>query len=166
MLTHLRVYGGLFIAAFLAATILPAQSEAGLAALILASPASVALLVATASLGNVLGSVVNWYLGRGINRFTGKRWFSMNAQSRAISWYSRYGRWSLLLSWVPVIGDPLTVVAGIMREPLLRFLLIVGIAKTGRYIVVALTLLYNGYDHALRGGVTSPSYRMSTPPCC
>ncbi len=143
MLAHLGAYSGLFIAAFLAATILPAQSEAGLAALILASPASVTLLVATASLGNILGSVVNWYLGRGINRFTGKRWFpaSEDQLSRATNWYSRYGRWSLLLSWVPVIGDPLTVVAGIMREPLLRFLLIVGIAKTGRYIVVALLAL-------------------------
>ena len=142
MLTHLGVYGGLFIAAFLAATILPAQSEAGLAALVLASPVSVTLLVATASLGNVLGSVVNWFIGRGINRFTSKRWFPAHAQlSQATIWYCRYGRWSLLLSWVPVIGDPLTVVAGIMREPLLRFLLIVGIAKTGRCIVVALLAL-------------------------
>ena len=142
MLAHLGAYGGLFIAAFFAATILPAQSEAGLAALILASPASVILLVATASLGNVLGSMLNWYLGRGINRFTGKRWLPINVQlSRATSWYTRYGRWSLLLSWVPVIGDPLTLVAGIMREPLLRFLLFVGIAKTGRYIVVALLAL-------------------------
>ena len=141
-MAHLGAYSGLFIAAFLAATILPAQSEAGLAALILTSPASVILLVATASLGNVFGSVVNWYLGRGINRFTSKRWFPANAQlSRATSWYSRYGRWSLLLSWAPIIGDPLTVVAGIMREPLLRFLLIVGIAKTSRYIVVAMLAL-------------------------
>ena len=142
MLAHLGAYVGLFIAAFLAATILPAQSEAGLAVLILASPASVTLLVATASLGNVLGSAVNWFIGRGINRFTSKRWFPANAQlSQATIWYGRYGRWSLLLSWVPVIGDPLTVVAGIMREPLFRFLLIVGIAKTGRYIVVALLAL-------------------------
>ena len=142
MLAHLGAYGGLFIAAFLAATILPAQSETGLVVLILASPASVILLVATASLGNVLGSALNWYLGRGINRYTSKRWFPANTLlSRATSWYSRYGRWSLLLSWVPVIGDPLTVVAGIMREPLLRFLLIVGIAKTGRYIVIALLAL-------------------------
>jgi membrane protein YqaA with SNARE-associated domain len=142
LLAHLGAYGGLFMAAFLAATILPAQSEAGLAALVLASPASVTLLVVTASLGNVLGSLVNWYLGLSINRFTGKRWLPMNTHlSRAISWYSRYGRWSLLLSWAPVIGDPLTVVAGIMREPFLRFLFIVGIAKTGRYIVVALLAL-------------------------
>ncbi len=142
MLSHLGAYGGLFIAAFLAATILPAQSEAGLATLILASPASVTLLVATASLGNVLGSVVNWYLGRSIRQFNGKRWFSANTRLlQATSWYSRYGRWSLLLSWLPIIGDPLTVVAGIMREPLLRFMLIVGIAKTSRYIVVALLTL-------------------------
>ena len=143
MLGQFGAYSGLFIAAFLAATILPAQSEAGLAALILASPASVTLLVATASLGNILGSVANWYLGRGINRFTGKPWFptTEDQQLRATSWYQRYGRWSLLLSWVPFIGDPLTVVAGIMREPLLRFLLIVGLAKTGRYIVVALLAL-------------------------
>ena len=142
MLGQFGAYSGLFIAAFLAATILPAQSEAGLAALILASPASVTLLVATASLGNILGSVVNWYLGRGINRFTGKRWFTANARlSRATCWYSRYGRWSLLLSWIPIIGDPLTVVAGIMREPFLRFLLIVGIAKTSRYVVVAILSL-------------------------
>ena len=139
MLAHLGTYGGLFIAAFLAATILPAQSEAGLAALILTSPASIVLLVGTASLGNILGSVVNWYLGRSIYRFSSRRWFSVNTQlSRVTSWYLRYGRWSLLLSWLPIIGDPLTMVAGIMREPILRFLLIVGIAKTGRYIVVAL----------------------------
>ena len=142
MLAHLGAYGGLFIAAFLAATILPAQSEVGLAALILTSPESTALLVATASLGNVLGSVANWYLGRGIYRFTGKRWFPANTNLlRATDWYGRYGRWSLLLSWMPVIGDPLTVVAGLMREPLLRFLLIVGIAKTSRYIVVAMLAL-------------------------
>jgi membrane protein YqaA with SNARE-associated domain len=143
LLGQFGAYSGLFIAAFLAATILPAQSEAGLAALILASPASVTLLVATASLGNILGSVVNWYLGRGINRFTGKQWFPATADqlSRATGWYHRYGRWSLLLSWVPFIGDPLTVVAGIMREPLLRFLFVVGLAKTGRYIVVALLAL-------------------------
>ena len=143
MLGQFWAYSGLFIAAFLAATILPAQSEAGLAALILASPASVTLLVATASLGNILGSVVNWYLGRGINRFIGKQWFPATADqlSRATSWYHRHGRWTLLFSWVPFIGDPLTVAAGIMREPLLRFLLIVGLAKTGRYIVVALLAL-------------------------
>ena len=136
---HFGTLGGLFLAAFLAATILPAQSEAGLAALILGAPSSVTLLVITASLGNILGSVVNWYLGRGLTGFAGRSWFPPSAGqlARATDWYDKYGRWSLLLSWVPIIGDPLTLVAGIMREPLPRFLLIVGIAKIARYVVVA-----------------------------
>ena len=140
---HFGTFGGLFLAAFLAATILPAQSEAGLAALILAAPSSATLLVITASLGNILGSVVNWYLGHSLTRFAGRWWFPANAGqlARATGWYDKYGRWSLLLSWVPIIGDPLTMVAGIMREPLLRFLLIVGIAKTARYVVVAVLAL-------------------------
>lgn len=136
---HFGTLGGLFLAAFLAATILPAQSEAGLAALILAAPSSVSLLVITASLGNILGSVVNWCFGRSLTGFTDRAWVPANAGqlARATGWYNKYGRWSLLLSWVPIIGDPLTVVAGVMREPLPRFLLIVGIAKTARYVVVA-----------------------------
>ena len=140
---HFGTFSGLFLAAFLAATILPAQSEAGLAALILAAPSSATLLVITASLGNILGSVVNWYLGCGLTRFASRWWFPANAGqlARATGWYRKYGRWSLLLSWVPIIGDPLTMVAGIMREPLLRFLLIVGIAKTARYVVVAVLAL-------------------------
>ena len=140
---HFGTFSGLFLAAFLAATILPAQSEAGLAALIRAAPSSVTLLVITASLGNILGSVVNWCLGRGLAGFAGKWWFQANTGKlvRATGWYHKYGRWSLLLSWVPIIGDPLTVVAGIMREPLPRFLLIVGIAKTARYVIVAVLAL-------------------------
>ena len=87
--------------------------------------------------------MVNWYLGRGLTEFAGRWWFPANAGqlARATGWYDKYGRWSLLLSWAPIIGDPLTVVAGIMREPLPRFLLIVGIAKTARYVVVAVLAL-------------------------
>jgi len=134
---------GLFLAAFLAATILPAQSEAGLAALIITAPSAVIGLVITASIGNIMGSVVNWYLGGRLTHFADRWWFPASAErlSQATNWYARYGRWSLLLSWVPVIGDPLTLVAGLFREPLARFLLIVAIAKTGRYIVVALIAL-------------------------
>jgi membrane protein YqaA with SNARE-associated domain len=54
----------------------------------------------------------------------------------AEAWYRRYGRWTLLLSWVPVIGDPLTIVAGIMRESLAAFILLVALAKTARYLAV------------------------------
>src|SRR3546814_11927267 len=81
---------------------------------------SVVLLVAVASAGNILGAVVNWGLGRGIERFAGRRWFPItpNRLERAAGWYRRYGRWSLLFSWAPFIGDPLNVAAGVLRAPL------------------------------------------------
>ena len=138
-MAELGLYAGLFFIAFLAATILPAQSELGLAGLVLSGDHSVVLLVAVASAGNTLGAVVNWALGRGLERFAGRRWFPVQPKQleRAAGWYRRYGRWSLLLSWAPFIGDPLTVAAGALREPLTSFLLLVSIAKTGRYMVVA-----------------------------
>ncbi|MEQ8828755.1 MAG: YqaA family protein [Alphaproteobacteria bacterium] len=139
MAEFIVVYGGLFLLSFLAATIFPAQSEVGLAALILSQDYSLVLLIAVASAGNTLGSVVNWALGRGVERFRDKRWFPVKPDqlNRAIAWYRKYGRWSLLMSWAPFIGDPLTVVAGILREPILSFVLLVAVAKTVRYIVVA-----------------------------
>ena len=142
MMAALAAYGGLFLAAFLAATIVPAQSEALLAGLILSGHYSTPWLLIVASTGNVLGSVINWMIGRGIERFRDHRLFPAKPEqlARAQVLYARWGYWSLLLSWVPIIGDPITIVAGIMREPLWRFLLIVGLAKTGRYIVLALML--------------------------
>lgn len=139
MYEALGIYGGLFLLSFLAATIFPAQSEIGLAALILSQDNTLLLLVAVASVGNTLGSVVNWALGRGVERFRHKRWFPARQEQldRAIRWYHKYGRWSLLMSWAPFIGDPLTVVAGILKEPLVSFIVLVAIAKTVRYIVVA-----------------------------
>lgn len=137
-MTALTLYVGLFMAAFLAATLLPMQSEAALVALLLTGEHAPWLLLAVASAGNVLGSVVNWLLGRGIERFRDRRWFPVSpaALERARGWYRRYGRWSLLLSWLPVVGDPLTVMAGVLREPLPVFLLLVSIAKAGRYLVL------------------------------
>ena len=139
----LAVYAGLFLAALMAATILPLQSEAALVALLVAGAQPAWLLVAVASFGNVLGSVINWLIGRGIERFRDRPWFPVKpaALDRAQGWYRRHGKWSLLLSWAPVVGDPLTVVAGLAREPLPVFLLLVTIAKLGRYVVqAALTL--------------------------
>ncbi len=138
-MSGLAVGFGLFLSAFVAATIIPAQSESVLAGLILANQLSITLLVAIASVGNIAGSVVNWVLGRGVERFREKRWFPVKQPmlDRATRWYHRYGRWSLLLSWAPIIGDPLTVVAGVLREPFWRFLLLVSIAKTGRYVFLA-----------------------------
>ncbi|GAA4174107.1 YqaA family protein [Shinella granuli] len=143
-MSTLAAYGGLFLAALVAATILPAQSEAVLGGLLATGTYSPALLILVAGTGNVLGSVINWLLGRGVERFRGTRWFPVSDGNldRAGRWYRRYGWWSLLLSWMPVIGDPLTVAAGVMREPFLRFLVVVSIAKFGRYIVLAALVLH------------------------
>lgn len=130
---------GLFASAFLAATLLPAQSEAVLVGLLLAHPASVAVLIATASLGNTLGAMVNWLLGLGIQRFRNKRWFPVSARQleHAERHYRRFGRWSLLLSWMPIVGDPLVLVAGVLREKFWIVFLLTALAKTGRYLVLA-----------------------------
>ncbi len=139
-------YLGLFISAFAAATLLPAQSEAVLAGLLLTGHYPTWALLAVATAGNVLGSLLNWWLGGCVETLKHKRWFPVGeaALARAQAAYHRYGYWSLLLSWVPVIGDPLTVVAGVMREPLWRFLLIVLLAKAGRYVVIAFFIVGGG----------------------
>ena len=137
------ILGGLFAIAFVAATILPAQSEAALVGLLVAKTHSPVLLVTVASLGNVLGAVVNWTLGRGVERFRDRKWFPVSQSSldRAMQWYRKWGRWSLLLSWAPIGGDALTVAAGILREPLWSFVILVTIAKTARYIVLVVAAL-------------------------
>jgi membrane protein YqaA with SNARE-associated domain len=95
--------------------------------------------VLVASIGNIAGSVVNWALGRSLAQLEGRSWFPVKRDqiARAEHWYRAYGRWSLLLSWLPFIGDPLTVVAGVLREPLPGFLALVAAAKTARYFAVA-----------------------------
>lgn len=139
---------GLFLSAFGAATLLPLQSEAVLVGLLLHEPDAWLLLLTIATAGNVLGSVVNWLLGRGIEHLRDKRWFpfSQAQLDKAQQRYQRYGQWSLLLSWMPVIGDPLTLIAGIMREPFWRFILLVTVAKAGRYLVLVLLTL--GWVHS------------------
>ena len=140
---ELTSYVGLFLAAFGAATVLPMQSEAVLVGMLLSDRYVVSTLLAVATVGNVLGSALNWLLGRSVERFRHKRWFPVSESKleKAQQSYLRYGRWSLLLSWVPIIGDPLTVVAGVMREPLWSFLLIVTLAKGVRYLVLTAVTL-------------------------
>lgn len=138
-MADLAAYLSLFSSAFAAATILPMQSEALLVGLVVAQAQPVWALVAVASVGNVLGSVVNWILGRQVERFRGKSWFPASdaALERAKRWYGRWGRWSLLLSWAPIVGDPVTLVAGVLREPLWSFLALVIVAKVARYVALA-----------------------------
>jgi membrane protein YqaA with SNARE-associated domain len=136
-------YGGLFLSALAAATILPAQSEGVFAALLLQGSYKPLALLAAASVGNVLGSVFNWGFGRGLLRFQSYRWFPVTPArlGSAANWYRRFGRWSLLASWMPVIGDPLTLAAGVLREPFWSFLAIVTVAKVGRYLVLMMIVL-------------------------
>ncbi|MFM2319474.1 MAG: hypothetical protein RLZZ215_2095 [Pseudomonadota bacterium] len=132
-------YFGLFLAAFLAATLLPAQSEALLISLIFSQNYTTYLLVLVATVGNCLGSVVNWWLGRYLEHFRAKSWFPIQDRhlQTAQNFYQTYGWWSVLLSWLPIIGDPLTVIAGLMRMPFWPFLGLIIIAKGGRYLVLA-----------------------------
>lgn len=104
----------------LAATVFPAQSEALLLGMHLTGVHSSVVLVAVATLGNVLGACINWLLGRYIEHFKKRRWFPVREQAldKAVRMYRRYGVWTLLLSWVPVIGDPLTVIAGGATHPI------------------------------------------------
>lgn len=134
----------LFLSAFGAATLLPLQSEAVLVGLLAQEKYSVFGLVLIASIGNILGSCINWYLGLKIEQFKHKKWFPVTEQNmlKAERTYQKYGFWSLLLSWMPIIGDPITLIAGLLKESFWRFLLIVTLAKTGRYIFIY--LLYIG----------------------
>jgi membrane protein YqaA with SNARE-associated domain len=93
------------------------------------------MLLAVASIANIAGSCVNWIMGRFLLRYADRRWFpaSPGQIERAGRWYRRYGWPSLFASWLPVVGDPLTVVAGFLRTPFLLFLIVVAIAKTARY---------------------------------
>jgi membrane protein YqaA with SNARE-associated domain len=125
---------GLFLAAFVASTLFPASSETVLAGLVVSGTYDPWLLIATASAGNILGASVNWALGRWAAE---TRWVQKNARlARASLWFQRYGPWSLLLSWLPVFGDPLTLAAGLARLRLPLFLLPVTIGKVGRYLAV------------------------------
>ena len=132
------MYLRLFINAFAAATIVPAQSEALFAYLVSLNPSYATRLITVATIGNVLGSIVNWWLGRLAKKFKDKSWFPVSEDKllQGEKYYRKYGRFSLLLSWVPFIGDPITIVAGVLREPLWSFVTLVSIAKCSRYLFV------------------------------
>lgn len=122
---------------FLAATLLPGGSELLFAGLLAAGHDPLALWL-WATTGNTLGSAVNWVLGRWLLRFRERRWFPFRADTveRAQSWFQRYGVWSLLFAWAPVVGDPLTFIAGVMRVRFPLFILLTAVGKGARYAIV------------------------------
>lgn len=142
MMADVAAYGSLFLVALVAATIFPAQSELLLAGLHASGNYHDGLLILVATIGNVAGSTINWALGRYLMHFQDRRWFPVSRPlvERATGWYQRFGVWSLLLAWVPVIGDPLTLVAGILRVDLRLFLLLVTVGKLGRYVALIVAI--------------------------
>jgi len=132
------IYLSLFIISFLAATILPFSSELTLAGLVATSNYDNLLLLIVASLGNVLGSVVNWILGFYSRDLSTKKWFPFKDEQieKSSKWFNKFGRWSLLFAWVPIIGDPLTLVAGLLRVKFIEFIILVTFGKVSRYIVI------------------------------
>ena len=132
------IYLSLFFISFLAATILPFSSELTLAGLITTSNYDNLLLLIVASFGNVLGSVVNWVLGFYSRNLTIKKWFPFKEAQieRSSRWFNKFGKWSLLFAWVPFLGDPLTLVVGLLRVRFLDFIILVAIGKVSRYLLV------------------------------
>ena len=132
------IYLSLFFISFLAANILPFSSELSLAGLITTSNYDNVLLLIVASFGNVLGSVVNWVLGFYSRNLTIKKWFPFKETQieRSSKWFNKFGKWSLLFAWVPILGDPITLVAGLLRVRFLDFIILVAIGKVSRYLLV------------------------------
>ena len=135
---NILIYLSLFVISFLAATILPFSSELTLAGLIATSSYDNLLLLIVASFGNILGSVVNWILGFYSRNLSKKKWFPFKDEQieKSSKWFNKFGRWSLLFAWVPIIGDPLTLAAGLLRVKFIEFLILVTIGKVSRYLVI------------------------------
>ena len=132
------IYLSLFVISFLAATILPFSSELTLAGLMATSSYDNSLLLIVASFGNVLGSVVNWILGFYSRNLVIKKWFPFKETQieRSSKWFNKFGRWSLLFAWIPIIGDPITLAAGLLRVKFIEFIILVTIGKVSRYFLI------------------------------
>ena len=131
-------YLQLLLFSFLAATFLPFSSEVILTTMYLSKNFNIFILLIVASTGNILGSLFNWYLGKKILIFKDKKWFPISNDSlkKREKFFQKYGVWSLLLAWVPMIGDPLTMIAGVLRIKLIVFLIFVSISKISRYVFI------------------------------
>ena len=126
------------------ATIIPFGSEAYFITLLSLDKYNHFFLFLVVSIGNVLGSLFNWVCGFYINFFIKKSWFPINNKiiDRGNKLFKKYGKWSLLISWFPLIGDPITFAAGTLRYPILSFLVLVSIGKVGRYLIIYLSIIW------------------------
>jgi membrane protein YqaA with SNARE-associated domain len=139
LVSDFTAYAGLFANAFVAATLIPVPSEPAFIALLATNSGSPVLLTLVATVGNTVGALVNFVLGRWIEHYRERPWFPISQQryQSACEQFGRYGVWALLLSWIPVIGDPLTIAAGALRVPVAKFLLLTGLGKLIRYGMLA-----------------------------
>jgi len=130
-------YFSLFCSGLLAATLFPASSEVLLLALLQQGYNPLWLFIA-ATAGNTLGSCVNWYLGLKLLNFQHKSWFPFSDATlgRAQQQFQRFGSWSLLFAWLPVVGDPLTLVAGVLKVRFTLFWVLVLVGKAARYAIL------------------------------
>ena len=131
-------YFQLSLISFLAATILPFSSEVVLTTMYLSNSFETYFLLIFASIGNIMGSITNWYLGKKITLFQNRKWFPVSPDQleRSRKYFQKYGLWSLLLAWVPIIGDPLTLLAGVLKVRFSIFFLLVSISKISRYVFI------------------------------
>ena len=137
MTEHFFEYLSLFTIAFIAATIFPGYSEVVVVGMAVAGRDPFNIW-AVASVGNTLGSAVNWLIGRYVLHFQDRKWFPFKEEkiARSQAWFQKYGVWTLLLAWAPVGGDALTFIAGIMRVNFFIFLLLTFVGKAARYALL------------------------------
>jgi len=126
----------LFITSLMASTILPISSET-LLIYYLYEENSTALLLLAAGVGNTIGSIINYYMGKkGVEYLITKEKISRDRLIRSRELFDKYGGYTLLLAWVPIIGDPITLIAGTLRYNIKKFIIIVSISKFSRYLVI------------------------------
>ena len=128
----------LFISALISSTLFPGGSEAVLLVQLKEGGDPMAIVI-IATVGNVIGSLITYAMGRLGNEAIHKRWLCMDEAkvARAEIWFTKYGTPSLLLAWLPVVGDPLCLVAGLLRSHVGLFLVLVTIGKAARYAFIA-----------------------------
>ena len=138
------IYFSLFVLAFMVATIIPFGSEVYFITLLSLGEYNNLFLLIVVSVGNILGSLFNWVCGFYVNYFIKKSWFPINNKiiKSVNKIFTKYGKWSLLFSWVPFIGDPITFAAGTLRYPLIPFMILVSIGKFGRYLLIYLSIIW------------------------
>ena len=137
------IYLILFFSAFISATLFPLGSEA-LFIYDINEGYNIYLLLFFATIGNSLGSIFNYFLGlKGEEYLIRKKLLSEKMILKSKNYFDKYGFYCLLFSWLPIIGDPLTFVAGILKYDLKKFVIIITIAKFLRYLFIALVVIYN-----------------------